>query len=323
MSDVVVQRCDPRSRADQIKALFARNGQPKFDAVFERAYLPRAEHGLQSWVGIVGDQVVMHISVSPQSFGDGTRTMMGGLLGDLMADAAYRDFWSPLRLLRTMVADLKREGRLEFLLTTSIRLSESLFKAGGFRVIGRFRRFVFPLWAPYVRASRLWTRARARVITPASLDDLEFVRLLPSLRSGGLWRAHACSDFYATRIPRVGYADGVWLRVRNGGAATQPAWGLVCRHSTWPELRLPDAYWRGDTPSLADIVLAAARWGRAQGMRKLATTTLAESRLAAQLRGAGFVPRSYAAAVMLQNLGPRDPPPVTDWFLTEFVGTAW
>jgi hypothetical protein len=323
MSELIVERCDPRTRAAQIKDLFARNGQPGFDAVFERAYRARAASGLWSWVGSVGGRAVMHISVTPQAFADGSRTLMGGLLGDLMVEEPHRDFWAPLRLLRTLVGDLKREGRLDFLLTTTTTLAESLFKAGGFKPFGRFRRFVFPLFGPYIRCTRFWSGARPATVTPTPLGDAAVARLLPSLRSADHWRARACPEFYATRIPREEYADGVWLRVSSQAEAGSPGWGLLSRHSRWSEVRLSDLYWGAGTASLEDIVLAAAQWSRANRVAKLATSTLDESGVSGQLKHAGFLARSYLSPVLLQQLGPTAPPPVTEWFVTAFVGTAW
>jgi len=323
MTQPVVECCDPRDRADQIKDLFARNGQPGFDAVFERAYRPRAEAGLKSWVGWIGDRAVMHISVASQRFGDGSRALTGGLLGDLMVDEAHRDFWAPLLMLRSMVSDVRREGRIDFLLTTMTRASESLFKAGGFRPFGQLRRYVFPLMRPYLAFARLRSGARSGRDSEVPLDDAQMAARLPLLASSGFWRAEARPEFYATRIPRGDYADGTWVGVGGERDRARQAWALLCRHGTWPEVTLADAFWGRDTGGLPDVVLAAARWARAKRFGRLSISTLDASQASRDLKRAGFLARPSVADVLLLQLGKSAPPPVDNWFLTAFVGSSW
>jgi len=322
MTGMVIESCDPRDRADQIRALFARNARPEFDAVFERVYRRGAEQGLRSWLGVVGDRVMMHISVSPRVFTNGTRTLRAGILGDLMVDESQRDFWAPLRLLRTVMADVKRAGQVDFVLTTMNPASRSLFKAGGFKPMGQLRRYVFPLFGPYLAVARLRSGAKPCVASPVELGAPEFAARLPGLGSAGLWRAQATPEYYGARIPRQDYADGMWLRVGGSEPAGQ-GWGLVCRHSTRPELALADAYWTPQGAGPGAIALAAARWGRGHRFSKLVMSTLDQGGVAGQLKRAGFIARPNVMTVLVQSVSQVEFPPVQDWFLTAFVFSTW
>ena len=148
MTDLVVECCDPRTREREIKDLFARNERTGFDAAFDRAYRQRADKGLRSWIGLVDGEAVMHISVSPMAFKGAGVELTAGVLGDLLVSEGHRDFWAPVRLLRTLIADLKRAGNIDFLFTTTVADAEPVFKAGGFKPYGSLRRFVMPTFSP-------------------------------------------------------------------------------------------------------------------------------------------------------------------------------
>src|SRR5688572_4396745 len=238
MSQLALELCDPRDREAEIKDLFARNDRVGFDAVFERAYRKRAEHGLRSWIGLADNQAVMHISVTPMPFAGGGRTMMCGVLGDLMVDASHRDFWAPVRLMRKMVSDLKRAGEIDCLMTTTVADAESVFKAGGFKTFGSFRRYVLPLSRPYLTFARIRSRVSLRRAKPDTFHDLERARpATPEL--AGYLRPVTNAAFYETRIPRSEFSDGTWLAVEE--KRKSPAgWALLSRSQDVPEVQLAD-----------------------------------------------------------------------------------
>jgi hypothetical protein len=321
MSDLVVERCDPRAREIEIKGLFARNGQPQFDSVFERAYRPRADHGMTSWIGRIGERAVMHIAVTPLPLHRTGSAMMAGVLGDLMVDDGHRDFWGPMRLLRTMVADLTREGTVDFLLTTTVQDAESVFKAAGFKPFGTLRRYVLPLALPYLGFAKL--RSRAMKLTPAlgSSRPEEWDSTL-SLESADHWRPTSSVEYYRTRVPRSEHTDGTWVTVKraNGGEAGQV---LLSRNASLNEFCIADVLWCGDNARLSDVLLSAARWARSEHAPRLSISTLEESRVAQQLAHAGFFARSVRSVILLRPLRNSAPPPVEDWFLTGFALSGW
>jgi hypothetical protein len=318
MSEAVVEQCDPREREAEIRALFARNGQAQFDAVFERAYRPRAADGLRSWIGRLGDDAVMHISVTPMRFTGGGRTLMGGVLGDLMADEPYRDFWSPVRLLRAMVADLKRAGEVDFLFTTTVADAEPVFKAGGFKPFGTLRRYVLPLSRTYRAVARLRGRVARHRATPCQAHNVVSGGASPPYGTGH-WRPQSDEAYYATRIPRLDFADATWLAIGRDASGC----ALVCRHQERPELTLADAFWNEDGVGLGEVVHAAGRWGHGQRLSRLSVTTVQETRVARQLERAGFFARDATSKLLMQPLGPNTPPPVDDLFLPSFALTSW
>ncbi|HET9440574.1 MAG TPA: hypothetical protein VFO52_10405 [Longimicrobiales bacterium] len=314
MSEIVVDICDPRAHETELKELFARNGKPGFDAAFDRVYRVRAGQGMRSWIGRVDGRAVSHIAVTPMRFGGAGQIRLGGVMGDLMVDEAHRDFWAPVRLLRKMVADLKREGVTEFLVTTSVPDAESVFKAGGFKPFGTLHRYVMPLFLPFLLFKRVTSgqlRApRARVLAGAG-------RATPRVDEGApRFRPITTPAFYDERIPRSDWADLTWLNLTSDSDA------LVSRHSTDPELRLVDAF-GADARALRAALQAAARWGRKQRLKKFAATTLKESALAGELKRAGFLERDFRSTLLVQKLGAAPLPPVADWFLLEFALSSW
>ena len=318
MSQLVVEGCDPRERAGQILDLFARNGQSRFAAAFDRAYRPRAERGLRSWVGLLDNDAVMHVSVSPIPFRDGGRTLTAGIMGDLLVAGDQRDFWAPLRLLRTVVADLKRSGGVDFLITTTTPDAESVFRGAGFKTYGQLRRFVLPLHAPYLALARV--RARARRLVPTETTEPTHLGE-SSLRSSGLWRPIATSDYYGTRFGREEFMDGTWIAA--GPKGEEPIGHvLLCRHAAEPaEIELADAFWSEPQSRLSEIALTGARWARRRGLRKLVTTALAESRACGELLRAGFLARAVRSQLLVQPL--REAPPVEDVFLSGLPLSSW
>ena len=320
MTELAVEMCDPRDRETEIKGLFARNGQEGFETVFERAYRRRADQGFRSWVGLLGDQAVMHIGVTPLPFTDGSRTLMGGVLGDLMVDESHRDFWAPVRLLRRMVSDLKRSGQIDFLVTTTVADAEPVFKAGGFKPFGTLRRYVFPLSLPYLGLARLRGRVPRRRATPGS-GHLPAHDVL-TFQGSGHWRLKTDAEYYDTRIPRAEFADGTWLAVEGstGGAG---GWALLSRNGKLPEMALADAFWSDDGVRLGEVVHAAGRWAQGQRYRKMTLTTLAESTVAQQLKRAGWFARDVGSTLLIQQLGKVPPPPVEQWFLPGFALSGW
>lgn len=321
MSELVIESCDPREREVDIKGLFARNGEPQFEAVFERAYRPRAEHGLRSWIGHSGEKAVMHISVTPLRFTNGERTLMGGVLGDLMVDESHRDFWTPVKLLRALVTDLTQDRQIDFLVTSTVADAEAVFKATGFSRLGDYRRFVLPLMRPYLTAIRIRGSVRAATAAERTMDEEGLRGLVSSFKSAGSLRPEVSAEFYDTRIPRCGYADGRWVRVEGKKKAETLGWVLVSRHSKLPELMLADAFWQEGC--LLEVIHAVASWARAQGFPKLVIGTLSESRVARQLTKAGCLRRPKGGVLLVRQLSEVPSPPADDLFLTGFAMNSW
>lgn len=318
MTQLAIERCDPRSRESDLRDLFTRNGQPEFGTVFERAYRPRVDEGLRSWVGLLDGRVVMHISVLPVPFRRGDRTLVAGVLGDLMVDEANRDFWAPLTLLRTMVADVQRDGSIDFLLTSSVADAEPVFKAGGFKPLAPFRRYVLPLYAPAVLASRVLSGSLLATVTAHPLDDATAGAAIRTLGASDMWRPAAADTYYSSRIPRSEYMDGSWIQVRNGHGA---GWALVSRNGAAPEATIADAYWQGN--GFPAVISGAASWARRQGIPRLVVMALDSDPLYRRCRRAGFIRRPPIGNLLFRTVGSAQTPPPEEIFLTAFPLSSW
>ncbi len=321
MSDLVLEMCDPREREAELKELFARNGKEIFAEVFERAYRPRAEQGLRSWIALQDGKAIMHISVTPVPLVRGDTTYTVGIMGDLMVDDGHRDFWTPVKLLRKLTGDLKRAGQVDFLLSTTTSEAESVFKATGFKPFATLRRFVLPLNPLYLLAARLRAGVKRTKTQPGSFEQLATTS--PALVDNApAFRPQASEQFYATRIPRFEFTDEAWVAVSNGRKTTE-GYALLARDPYLNELRLADAFWNGAGIGVGEIVHAAARWGRKHGYKKFTLGTIDESQFAHDLRRAGFFARDVRSQLLLNQISPRTAPSPDDWFLLGFALSGW
>jgi len=321
MADLVIERCTPSERAAEILALFDRAHHPGFDTVFERTYRTRERSGLRSWIGLAGNQAVLHVSVAPQPLSDGARSITLGLLGDLMADETQRNFWGPLKLVRQMVADIRRDCSVDLLLSTYVPAAESVFKAAGFRPFAPLRRYVMPLVWPYPLLRRLQHREPAPRVTAIPWGDDQLYPMLLDLVSPGALRPVVNRDYFVTRMPRVGFPAGKWLLV---GAPELPEAVVLVSPKPNEELLIADVLWRHASPPLAGILSTVAHWAARSGYRRLSLTTIPGSRLATGAKRAGFLlrPVDYAL-LMLPIRAPELIPPHEEWSLTPFALTAW
>jgi hypothetical protein len=320
MADLVFEKCLPSHRAADIQLLFDRAGAPEFSRVYERVYQVRERTGLRSWIALVDNQVVLHISVAPEPFSDGARTLTCGLPGDLMADENHRDFWGPIKLARRMVADVRKERSADFLLTSYVPAAEGIFKAAGFRPFGSVRRLVLPLVWPYVLFRRL---KRGKRLAPLAAIPFVDGREVPlsGMDSPGCFRPVARTDYFATRMPRIEFPAGTWLV---SGKPESPEVVLLVSPKPNGELIIADVLWRHADPDLSGVFVAAARWAERQGYRRLSLTTIDGSRLSLPAKRAGFLLRPGDYGVMMLPICPPDTiPPPEQWSFTPFVLTSW
>jgi hypothetical protein len=321
MSSVTIESCDPREREAEIKALFARSDRPQFDAVFERAYRVRAASGMRSWIGRSGADAVMHIAVTPLPLVAGGNTLTAGILGDLMVEEAHRDFWAPVRLLRAMLAELKRDQQIDFLLTTTTADAQPVFKAAGFNELGVLRRYVLPLWRPYLLYARLRSGgARASASIGGAADPKGLDAIGRFLRTE-FWRPQPNPEFYQTRADRAEFAEPMWLLTKRRDGSICGA-ALVTRNVALPEASIADIFWDADADA-ASVLHATARWARRRGFRRMTVTTVAGSALADQLLRAGFLARSVRSMFLMRQISGRPVPSLDRLMLPGFSLSSW
>ena len=320
MADLVIERCLPSDRAADILGIFDRAGRPEFATVFERSYRVRERRGLRSWIGSTGDRTVLHISLALDSYSDGERTLMVGIPGDLMADESQRDFWGPIKLVRRMVADVRAERTVDFLLTSFTPAAEGIFRAAGFKKFGTLARHVMPLISPYPLLRRLLHGEERPRLTAVPFDDPLLESFLPSLRSPGCFRPVATRDFYVTRMPRIEYPAGTWLLA---GTPQSPESAVLVAPRDNRTLVVADVLWRGEAPRLAGLFSSVARWAAQHGHRLLLLTTMEHSRLSSAARRAGFLLRADPFTVMTLPVANESIPSPEQWSFTPFSLTGW
>lgn len=289
--------------------------------MYERVYRVREGLGLRSWIGLDGSRAALHISVASQPFADGARTLTAGLLGDLMADETHRDFWNPLKLVRKVVSDVRKEHTADFLLTSFVPAAEGVFRAAGFQRFGTMWRHVMPLVWPYHFLRRLQHGEARPQLTAIPFGDDRLSALLGGLTSPPTFRAIPSAEYYTTRIPRLEYPAGTWLLA---GAPDAPDAMVLASPKSQDEMIVADVLWRDTTTPLAGVLSALARWAGRQGHRRLALMTMQGSRLANAAKRAGFLVRPNPQVVMILPLcEPATIPPSDQWTFTPFALTSW
>lgn len=319
-------KCDSVTRAAEIQALFLRNDRPTFPYFFDRVYRTLAAEGGASWIAAdeQGD-VVMHIALFPRSFRGETGTYRVGLIGDLMADVPYRDFWSPLKLFRRAIADIRREGKFDFLYSDPSPNSVALAKAVGFTPLGDLRRYVAPVNPVYLAFCGARARAaRTRSSWQPELDA-EGSATLADL-AGAYLQATRSSDFYRARAggelaPTSGYVV-VWPR---GDDDERPAAvGMLAARAGADTADLVDLQWDAQRLGIQSALHAVARAARARGFHKLSCATLGGSRFAESLSSYGFIGRECIQPMFVLPLQETQAlPAAPDWMLTSLDGSAW
>jgi hypothetical protein len=268
-------------------------------------------------------QAVMHVAVSPLRFAGAGLSLQAGVLGDLMVDESQRDFWAPVRLLRRMVADMKKIGQTDFLLSTSVYQAESVFKAGGFKPLGIMRRYFLPTYLPYLAFARLRGRVRSTRFRAGNFADWGAQPLSSTFPQASWLRPETNADFYNTRIPRVEFADANWIAVGDKQGSTD-GWALLSRNTQLTrELGVADLFWQENNLGMPEVLHAGARWTRKQGFSKLTFSLLEQSAAAQQLQKIGFLARDRAAAVVVQPISKIELPSPDKWFLPGFVMSSW
>jgi hypothetical protein len=321
LPDPPIESCRPSDRAAGIIGLFDRVGHPEFPAVFDRIYRGREGAGLRSWIANRDQAVVQHISVTPHPFSDGHRSLAGGLLGDLMADPRERNFWGPVKLVRRMVSDVRAGRATDFLITSYVPAAEVVFRAAGFTHFGDLKRHVLPLFLPYVSLRQLQHGEPRQDVTAVPFGEFPVETFSRHLRSPGTFRPRADENYFATRMPRNQYPAGPWLVA---GSLDAPQAAVLTSPRSPRELDVADVFWRDDSPALAALLSATARWAIRHGCSRLTLTALEGSRLAAAAERAGFIPRPdpYPLMLLTTNASVEVPEPAA-WSLTPFALTTW
>jgi hypothetical protein len=322
-----IERCDSLAVGEEIKALFLRNDYPTFPTFFDRAYPYASSTGGSSWIARNGQgSVVGHLAAFPRTFRDGTAVVRAALLVDNLFDRAYRNFWSAVELCRRAWADLRQAGECDFAYTDPTLPAQPVLKAAGFTTVGALRRFVLPLHPLYVGLFRLLTPVEPLVAERLDTGAAEtrVAEALQTLSPGARFRGERSLELYATRLGGDSIPHWQWLLLRAPSDPATAALALTARRPGEAVLRIVDLRWDEARASAASVVHAVARSARDEGFGRMCIVTLAESELARSLGRCGFIGRRDALPLVV-HLSRQDAvlPPVRDWLLTYFDGSAW
>jgi hypothetical protein len=324
-----IERYDDLVHGDEIKALFLRNERPTFPAFFDRAYPLAYAAGGASWVARDGQGTVIgHLAVFPRRFCDSARQARAALLMDALFDPAHRNFFNAVALARRVVVDLRDSG-FDFAYTDPTPLAVPILKAVGFTQVDTFDRFIAPLNPLYLALTRLRTRARSlEVERLRGWDASRLSEVLRGLPPGTRFRAERSPELYAARLGGESISEWEWLlfharRGLNGGrgvaglalAATPPSGGRA---------RIVDLLWDENQVCAEWLLVSAAAAARASGYSRLNAHAPRESALAQTLGRSGFVRRGDGLPLLFLRIRQDvDLPPLRDWVLTYFDGSAW
>jgi len=305
---VDIVRANPLDHADGIKELFVAHERPEFPEFFDRAYPSAVENGGKSWIGVDPDgRPVLHVALFRQRFAFGDRTLVGGLLANLMAARSHRTFMPALSLMRRLVADSRTEGEVDFLYGDPNEPAWALLKTVGFAPVGTLRRFMLPLgdrrWYvdAAIRAYRAILRLRApwsRVVAVAHAAhryDANLIERPPGSAPGV--RPFRPVVLYRQRLPGYPSASDCWFTLHRRSAATPSSAAALVRESDDGVARLISVS-RDPSLSMSEIIPPIARALRHAGSTRLWISTLADTDFARELKRAGFASREDSSPVV-------------------------
>jgi hypothetical protein len=330
VSGLKILGVNPLEHADELKGLFAANETPGFPEFFDRVYPSVVERGAKSWIGVDSEgRIAAHIARVPRQFGLGDRTVVGGLLVDLMVDKSHRTFLPALALVRQMAASSRESADVDFLYGSPNEQASVLFKSVGLSTLGTLDRFVLPLagraWysdiVVQIYRAILYTRVAGRVATMVRHAAHEFdgSTVQRPVGDGAFLHPFRPPDLYRQRMPD--YPSGVdyWFTFRRRGDSTPPiaavlVRGLSDRFATILSLS------RDPSAQLSTIVPPLAAALRRLGYCRLWVMTLSRTALAVDLMRAGFVRRPESRPIVaraLTALGEEALAAVSGWELTD------
>jgi hypothetical protein len=331
-----VVSANPLDHAGEIKQLFLADGHPEFAEFFDRAYPSAVRSGGKSWVGLDAEgRLVMHVARFPRRFTLGDRTIVGGVLLDLIAAKSHRTFVPALTLMRQMTTDSKGERDVDFLYATPNAQAGALLKAAGFSAAATLGRFVFPLaderWYADVAARvyrtmariRAWNTSAHAVEHPAQRFDASAFERPPGVAPA--LRPIRPSELYRECLAGYPSSADHWFTFHRVARTTQPSAAVLVRGGAD---RVATLFSFSREPSLpvSAIVPALAAALRRAGYRRLSVPTLTETHFARELTRAGFVPRPDRLPMLayaVTELGAEALRSVASWEITGIDGDPY
>jgi hypothetical protein len=320
-STIRVHRDAAHERANEIKALFRRNGQEWFDRVYDNSY-PLC--GAVSWVGEdEGSNIVMHVALFPCVITHGKHAWRSALLGDLLADKRHRTFFGPVRLMRRVVGDARADG-FQLLYSDPTPLAAGVLKAAGFTRLGLLRRHALPTALPLRMYGMVRGARSLRLASTRPVDDHEvYLELTKMVRDGPVRVKRERDATIGRCLSAVDNTRWLWMESRRSPIKLE-ALVLATTHPDSRRVTIMDVAWGRTSGSVADALLTTANWAADAGYRWLDFSILENTEAVRSVRRMGFVARADSQLMMLQSLvTPRIVVPYAEWFLNRLDGSAW
>lgn len=308
MPDLEIIDVNPLDRAGEIKDLFLADNAAGFPDFFDRAYPSAVQHGGKSWVGLDAQgKVVTHIARFSRRFTLGERTIVGGVLLNLIAAKSHRTLLPALALTRRMTADSRAQRDVDFLYANPNAAAGTLLKAAGFSHVGSLGRFVLPLagrrWYTDVPVRLYQTMVRirfgngsARAVehSASRFDAAAFDR---SMGQTSVLRPIHPPELFRESL--VGYPSGTdhWVTFHESASSTHATAAVLVRGGPDRIATLFSLSRQSSMPMSAIVAALAAALRRA-GYSKLSLVTMEGTKFARELTRAGFVPRQDTSPLL-------------------------
>jgi len=312
--EFTITAVNPLEHENDIKRLFVTHERPEFPSFFDRAYPAGVQAGGGSWVGRDrAGQVVMHVACFPQRFRFGQREVVGGLMMNALVARPYRSFFPAHSLIRRAKRDTKARGDIDFVYTDPNDQAKAVMDMCGFARVGTLTRYTLPLGdrRRLVDGAIRLFHAGARVVTWGSGGAALVGHPAAEVSTAGFeapsgdsprLRPYHSGARYAMRMEGYPSASDWWFTLPRNGDGGVPAAGLLVRGPHSSGVMDLQAVYRDPGLPLGGLIRGLVERLRAKGCTRLQVWTVAESRFAAELRRAGFVPREEAASIVATAL---------------------
>ncbi len=302
-------RVNPLEHAEEIKQLFLANERAEFPAFFDRTYADAVADGATSWVGRdARGAICAHIAQFPRPFRLGTRVVRGSLLANLMVAKEHRTLWPALALVRQLVNDSRRSGSVDLLYGDPNDAALAILRAAGFRSVGALQRFVLPLAdrrRPVdlgIRLYHLFGRLRANttalVATARPASETPAGPASVRATDAGFLDPEPRPAVYRHRLAGYPSPSDSWYTFHLSSSSAAAVAAALVRGPVVCELRCERL------TLVSSVLLVLGRALREAGVQRLELSVMGESRVAAEVRRAGFLPRQERIPVVAMPLTP-------------------
>jgi hypothetical protein len=280
-----------------------------FDAAYPRA----VEDGASSWIALdENNEVVGHVAIFLHRFTCSGVQYTGTLGTNLVFDRRHRNLTSAMTLVERVLADLESHPDVDFTFGDPNEEARAILTSlGGFTNVSTVWRFVLPV--------------SGRGILGPAVTLYQAVALRGSRREPMAMERRSARDFDTRDVEqppdhsaalRAVHPPELYPRRLKGYPGEGDAWYVFTRDAMRVAAVLVRTFrgaaraqicsvWRRPGISLAPLLRPIVTDLRAAGVERLQASSLRSSRLARELRAAGFLPREEGARFIARACSAR------------------